>query len=361
MKRLLPILAAIAAGCAPAPGDPERDRERDIDALVRGLPETEERLLALGDEAVPSLAFAVKRDRDPRLRARAARALGRVHRATGNRAAAAAYAEAVETAPPEARRELLAHAHLFLDPEGQVRSALTAALLTSKDVTPEMLRSLAAITDLEALDAMTMWLGATRSEERVPGRDIAVRYLGRAARHGRVDAINILTLIEGAPELAKLISDELTVVAGRITVRNWRGWYLDVAKKKRWEWLAEAMSYHLTEAFDATNRAHIDRIVGRMIAGEELEPEFALLEPLLGRRFGYVSPRDVFDPERPASELAEANARAVDTLQAWWRENSPYAWYDARSGRWEVNVDARAAGTPVDPKTGEIVPKDPPK
>jgi acylphosphatase len=347
MKRAA-FLLIVFAGCTPL--DPALAREREVDGLVADLPDSEARVVAIGEEAVPSLAHALRSARPPR-RGAAARALGLIHRAAGSADAAKTYADVVEHDPAP---DLLEHAWLFDDPGGRVLRTLATAIAKSRGVTPGVLRAAATLTDTVMAEPMLSWIGGTRELADAPGRDLALRYLGRAVRRGRMDILHFLTLAEGSPELLRGINEELAIAAGKLTYPNWRGWYLDVAKKKRWDWLAEAQSIHLQEPFDPSNRAHVDRIIAGMRAGDELEPEFALLEPLLSRRFNYVSPRDVFEPGRSLEELNEANARALETLQAWWRENGPFAWHDARDGRWAINEEARAAGTPVDPKTGRI-------
>ena len=86
------------------------------------------------------------------------------------------------------------------------------------------------------------------------------------------------------------------------------------------------------------------------------EPRFAWLEELLGRKFGWLDPRDVFDPAVDRVQLEEGNRRAVENLRSWWAGSSPHLWYDAARSLWTVNEEARKAGRPVDPKTGEPLP-----
>jgi len=288
-----------------------------------------------------------------------ARALGEILRATGSSIALNGYLASLAGANDAKSSALLEQAGYFRDPDGEVLAALIGALLKSTAVTAPVVRQAAAMTELEALEAMMMYVSRTAARASAPGRDLAMRYIGRAARRGRADALDYLSRLVDADhaECAKLARAEMHVTAGNITPRTWRGWYLAHAKKPRLEWIAEAVAYSVGAAFDASQREHIDRLIASMSPGVELEPEFALLEPLLGRSFGYVSPRDVFT-ESP--QLADENAAALDRLKKWWPENRAYMWYDASIGRWELNGAARDEGKPVDPATGAPV-KDPPK
>jgi len=330
--------------------------------LVRGLPATEEQLVAAGEQALPTLIHAVRREPDAARRGHAARTLARVHRATAEPLAVEAYVEGVLAAPtPAVRMSLLEHAHRFPDPDGHVMATLRTVLGKSEGVTREVVQSAASMTEIEAIEPMMQYVGGTRERPEAPGRDIAMRYLGRAARKGRMEIVDFFTRLADAcvPALRTMIEEEMRAVAGGVTVRNWRGWYLANARRRRWEWLADAAAYTLGKPFDPSDVAHVSRLIEA--ADREPEPAFALLEPLLARRFGFVPPRDVFDPEADLPAAADAAAAAVATLKAWWKENAPYSWYDAKTGRWEVNEDARSARTPVDPKTGELVPPQPPK
>ncbi|MBI2933254.1 MAG: hypothetical protein HYY16_16540 [Planctomycetes bacterium] len=270
---------------------------------------------------------------EPRPPAEAVRALRQHYERTGDPAAAAAYIQAVLQAPTaEIRRALLEQVEAFPDPDGVLLDPLLKAIGDAEGVTEGMLRTAAARTRDEATEAMTRYL----TRERVSGSDarqIAVRYLGRAARIGRPDALDFLTrLIPAADEsLARAIDEELALLAGKVATGNWRGWYLAHAAKTRWGWLAEAAGGWLGEPFDPANRAHIDKVLAGLDPRQELEPEFSLLEPLLGRRFGYVSPRYAFaESEIPPPE------EAVKRIRDWWTENGPRARYDQGTGRWEL-------------------------
>ncbi len=353
--RKFSALMLLAAGCA-APAQPPADENT---LLVRGLPATEAQLVERGEAAVPALLRELKAATAPAQISSIARALGEILRATRSSVALNGYLASLSAAQDAKAAALLEQAPYFRDPDGEVLSALIGALLKSTAITAPVVRHAAAMTEFEALEAMMIYVSRTVTRDTAAGRDVAFRYLGRAARRGRSEALDFLSRLVDidTPECAKLARAELHVAAGNITPRTWRGWYLSHAKKSRNEWITEAVAYSIGGAFDPSQRADVERLIDWMHADAELEPEFVLLEPLLGRRFGYVSPRDVFTD---SPELAAENAVALDRLKKWWHENRSYMWYDASVGRWELNGQARDEGKPVDPATGVPV-KDPPK
>ncbi|HTF55959.1 MAG TPA: hypothetical protein VK661_01710 [Planctomycetota bacterium] len=361
----LPVLLALAA-CGTTSGDaryegPEEVRRliRDLDGPVPSgtpmdkLPEA--RLAELGDEALPALAVAVRDPGKSPLRERAARALGLLQQRTGSEGAIQAYIVAVQKATAVHARGLLAQAHRFHDPEGRILALVHAALNEMGTVTPEMVASAGAMTDVESLEAMKRVVVRNRSDGPVPGRDVALRYIGRAARRGWPDAVKFLLACTqaGNADIMEKAGRELGLVAGRIKPKSWSGWWLDHATSDRRAWILESFPPVNGQPFDPADRDHIDDLISRVPETEDAEPEFWLIERLLGKSFGYASPRDNFDPDVEPATVAESNRRAVETLKAWWREYSPYVFFNRATNLFEVNDEGRRIGVPVDPKTGK--------
>lgn len=230
---------------------------------------------------------------------------------------------------------------------------LARKLSKAEGVTAEMILAAHPLSETTLLDPLMDYLAATHPLSGTP-QFLAVQYVANAARHGQMKALDFLSrLVEDAsPPLRREVEIELAIIAGKVTPKSWRAWYLQNAQRRRWHWLKDAMGEKIGEPFDVTNRAHLDRLIACLHPDEMLEPEFSFLEPLLGRRFGYVWSRDV-PPGSCTQDLDASNARALETLRAWWSENARYAWYDPRSASWDVNAEARDRGTPVDPKTGK--------
>jgi hypothetical protein len=354
MHRILIALTALAAACAGPRTGP--DGPDDIESLVRrlGTPESMARLAAIGDPAVPALHRAAT---DPQFpwRDQAIRTLGLMW-SNGRGAALEAYLEAVRQAPddPSARR-LLAHAHRFRDPEGRVFALLDAALRHLRIVTPEIVAAAGAGTDVEAIEAMMTVVGRSIDADTAPERDLAIRYIGRAARRGRREAVEFLRACTQSStiDLVEKASAELSLLAGRIAPKSWSAWWFDHSAGTRKDWLEQAFGEVGGRPFDPGERDHVGEIVGRLPQDADAEPELWYLEQVLGRRFGYVSPRDVFDPDVDLGELSAANGRALATAREWWSENSPYLFFNSATGRYEISEEARRIGVPVDPRTGK--------
>src|SRR5262245_50890910 len=200
MHRLLILLLMPAgAACAGHPGAAGRPAE--VQALMRSHrdPETEKRkpedrperaLASCGLDAIPALREAVADPTDARLRGRAARALGMMWTRDGVLAALDTYLDAVQAAPSDAHaRSLLEQAHHFRDPEGRVLALLDKALLEMRVVSPGMVAAAAAMTDVEEVETMMKLVGRGMDSRNAPERDLALRYIGRAARRGRPEAI----------------------------------------------------------------------------------------------------------------------------------------------------------------------------
>lgn len=361
--RLILILSAAGsslAACATGPSDPASPVEEEVRRLIRDLdsatPSVEERLAGIGEEALPGLASAVRNSPSIRVRERAAAALGIMYGRTRHPQALQIYIEAVEQAPAGFyARKLLGQAHRFRDPEGKVIALLHDALEKMPEATAEMVAAAGAMTDVESANAMMQVIVKSRAAAQSPERDLAVRYLGRAARRGQRESLEFLRTctMTNHPDLQDKAGRELSLMAGRLTPGTWSGWWLDHASRTRKEWLVEAFSLTIGKALDLADRAHMGELIERIPADQDAEPEFWLIERALGRRFGYNSPSDVFDPEVDRAALAEANRRAVETLKSWWRENSPYMFFNPASGLFEVNEEGRRIGVPVDPKTGK--------
>jgi hypothetical protein len=361
----LPVVLALAS-CAAASGDARYEGPEEVQRLIRELDGPvpagtpleklpEARLAELGEDALPALATAVRDPGKSRLRERAARALGLMHLRTGNEGALQAYIVAVQKASAVHARGLLAQAHRFRDPEGRILALVHAALNEMATVTPELVTAAGAMTDVESLEAMKKVVIRNLSEGSVPERDVALRYIGRAARRGWPEAVKfLLTCTQaGNADIMEKAGRELSLVAGRISPRSWSGWWLEHATGDRRAWILESLPPVAGRPFDPTDRDHVGELVSRVPESEDAEPEFWLIERLLGKAFGYASPRDVFDPDVDPAALAESNRRAVETLKAWWREYSPYVFFNRATNLFEVNDEGRRIGVPVDPKSGK--------
>jgi hypothetical protein len=356
---ILSMAGTCLAACATGPSNPASPVEEKVRRLIRELdsasPSAEERLAEIGEEALPGLTAAVRGAPSIRVRERAAAALGIMYERTRHPQALRSYVEAVTEAPAAFyARRLLGHAHRFRDPDGQVLALLNAAMMEMSEATPEMVAAAGTMTDVESTAAMMRVVAKAKSSAQSPERDLAVRYLGRAARRGRREALEFLRTctMTNHPDLEEKAGRELSLMAGRLTPGAWGPWWLDHATRDRKEWLVEAFSLTFGKPLDLTDRAHIGELIERIPTDQDAEPEFWLLERTLGPRFGYVSPSDVFDPDVDRAALAEANRRAVETIKTWWRENSPYVYLNPATGLFEVNEEGRKIGVPVDPKTG---------
>jgi hypothetical protein len=349
------VLAGLSAcSSSPSPGAP--------DEVARLLddpnPETQARLVAMGDDAVPALVAALN---DPaampgRL-SRTARALGRIRQKTGSAAALEGYVAALPKATDDDRRAraFLEEAHRFRDPQGKVAERLVAAIKDMRVVTPGMIASAGVLTDAEALEG-TMWVVAGSSGEAVsPTRDLALRYIGRAARRERKGAADFLSRCTQSPnpDMAAKAGEELKLVAGHEALKGWRAWWFDHQPHGRRDWLAESFGPVGGRPFDPTDRAHLGELVARIPLDRDAEPEMWFLEKACDRTFGYLSPRDAFDPEVDHAKLAESNRAAIETARTWWAENSPYLYYRFATSRFEISEDGRRIGVPVHPKTGK--------
>jgi len=357
---VLSVAGASLAACATGPADPLSPGEEEARRLIRELdpdsPAAEARLAELGDEALAALAAAIRNSPSIRVRERSAVVLGLMYARAQNTRALQIYLEAVEQAPAGFyARKLLGQAHRFRDPEGKVLALLHDALEKMPEATSEMVAAAGAMTDGESANAMMQVVVKSRGAAQAPERDIAVRYLGRAARRGRREALEFLRTctMTNHPDLQDKAGRELSLMAGRLTPGTWSGWWLDHATRDRKEWLVEAFSLSAGKTLDPSDRAHMGELIERIPTDQDAEPEFWLVERSLGRRFGYVSPSDVFDPEVDRTALAEANRRAIETVKSWWRENAPYIYFNPASGIFEVNDECRKIGIPVDPRTGK--------
>jgi len=362
---VLPMLLALAS-CGSTAGDARYEGPPEVQTLIRELdgpippgtpPEKlpEARLAELGDEALPALALAVRDPGKSQIRERAARALGLMHQHTGSEGAIQAYIVAVQKATAVHARGLLAQAHRFRDPEGRILALVNAAVSEMGTVTPGLVAAAGAMTDVESLEPMKRVVVLDRYEATSPERDIALRYIGRAARRGWADALKfLLTCTQaGNADIMEKAGNELSLLAGRIRPKSWSGWWLEHAAGDRKSWILESFPPVGERPFDPTDRDHLEDLVSRVPESEDAEPEFWMIERLLGKSFGYQSPRDVFDPDVEPAALAESNRRAVATLKAWWRECSPYVFFNRATGLFEVNEEGRRIGVPVDPKTGK--------
>lgn len=361
MRRGL-LALALLAGCA-GPSDPDRERLEAIRGWARTLDrpddpaagDAQRRLVEAGEDAVPCLAVLVRSAATLEGRRRAARSLAAIHEARGTSFARTAWIDAVREAPsPAVASALLSVSPRFRDPEREALHLLNAALATMREPTVETIRAAGAMGVTESLPAMASLVGRCAETGPAEARREALRYVGRAARRDHREAMEFLlaAAASGRGALPAEAGTELELAAGRVVAPNWRAWWLDRAGRPRSEWLEEAFSLHLGAKLDLTDRALVGRLVERALAQDDPEPEVALLDRALGRSFGYVSPRDVFDPEGGETAAREAAGRAKETLGAWWKETSPYLWWDPARGGFAVNEEARAAGTPVDPRTG---------
>jgi hypothetical protein len=276
--------------------------------------------------------------------------------AGGHDGALQAYIEALQAAPNELHlRGLLAQAYRFRDPEGRVLGILDKALNEMRVVTPEMVAAAAEMTDVEALETMMRIVGRDVGNPSVPERDLALQYIGRAARRGRREAVEFLTACTQTsnPGMVEKSRAELELLSGRAQPKSWRAWWFERVAGERRAWLVESFAPVGGRPFDPGERDHLGELVARIPQEGDAEPELWFLEQALGRRFGYVSPRDVFDPDADRAALAESNRRAIATARDWWRETSPYLFLNPATGRFAISEEARRIGVPVDPKTGK--------
>jgi len=354
MQRLLIAFVALgSAACAhgPAPNSPE-----EIDSLIRTMdkPESRARLAAIGDSALPALAKAITSPPGPRPD-QAIRVLEMMWK-KGRTAALDAYLEAVRKTPDDpAARRLLGHAHRFQDPEGRVFRVLEAALQNMRVVSPDMVASAAAMSSVEALETLMQVVADSVDTPDASTRALAMRYIGRAARRGRLEATSFLTMCTQSTnaDVAIKAGAELRLIAGRDAPKGWRAWWFEHSGGDRKAWLAASFAPVGGKPFDPGHRDHLAELVKRIPADADAEPELWYLEQAVGRSFGYVSPRDVFDPDVDAKELAASNLRAVGMAREWWNENAPYLYFNSSTGRYDVNEEGRRIGVPVDPKTGK--------
>ena len=360
MHRLLILAVAALAACASTPSGPG-----EVDALMRALhdpskeessPRPEARLAELGDAAIPALKAALADRGDARARERAARALGLMWTEHGHAGALDVYLHAVVGAHNDFHaRSLLSQAHRFRDPEARVYALLDTAIQDMRVVTPEMVSAAGAMRDVEATETMMKLVGKTRDAEMSPERDVALRYLGRSARRGRRESAAFLTMCtqSGNSDMMRKAGDELKLLAGGDAPKGWRDWWFEAATGERKAWLAKSFSTVGGKPFDPSERDHIAELMERIPRDADAEPEMWFLEQVLGRSFGYVSPRDVFDPDVDLGDLSAANGRAIATAREWWRENSPYLYFNPATNRFEISEEARRIGVPVDPRTGK--------
>ena len=362
MQRLLIVLSAAAcAACSSGPSEFEGSGEIwSLLTVLRGPDDgtgrTEARLAEIGDEALPALKAAVSDPAESRYRSRAARALGIMWTQHGNAAALEAYLFAIRAAPNDPHaRSLLVQAHRFRDADGRVFAMLEAAIKHMRLVTPEMITAAGALTNTEALEAMMRVVGKVSDETYSPERDLALQYIGRAARRGRRQAVEFLRACtqSSTPDLVAKASAELSLLAGRLEPKSWSAWWFDHNAETRQEWVVRSFPPVDGKPFDPTVRNHVAELVARLPRDVDVEPELWFLERILGRNFGYVSPRDVFDPDVNQGDLSASNGRAIATVREWWGENSPYLFFNAAMGQYEISEEARRIGVPADPKTGK--------
>ena len=362
MHRFLIVLsAALAAACSSGPSKFEGSEEIwSLLTVLRGPDDgsgrTEARLAELGDAALPALKEAVADPAESRYRGRAARALGIMWTQHGNPAALEAYLFAIRAAPNDPHaRSLLAQAYRYRDPDKRVFALLEAAIKHMRLVTPEMIAAAGAMTDMEALEAMMRVVGKVAEDPTAPERDLALRYIGRAARRGRRQAVEFLRACtqSSTPDLVARASAELSLLAGRLEPKSWSAWWFDHNAESRQEWIVRSFPPVGGKPFDPTERDHIAELVARLPRDVDVEPELWFLEQVLGRKFGYVSPRDVFDPDMNFGDLSESNGRAIATVREWWREHAPFLYFNSATGRYEISEEAQRIGVPADPKTGK--------
>lgn len=332
----------LLAACAPStPPDPEIERQREIAALVAKLgdPGAEHALATHADEAVLKLLAVLREDPSPERRGRAAAVLGRIRRMTGNPTILGAYADALRDTPSAVIvRELLRHAHLFDDAEGSVKTLLLAYLEKMAGVPVDLVRAAAVMTETDAMRAMTTHIARLREAGPDEGRDLAVRYLGRAARWGRRDAAEYLVncTTAGGDALALAAERELELIAGRARPKNWRGWWLEHAGEEREDWIAASIAVERQAPFDVAKPEDWDWLLGTLATPTDREPEFALIRRHLGVRAGYRSPRDVFDPEASTESITEGNARAIELVKRWWTERRDALVWNAAERRFDA-------------------------
>ena len=348
MKRPALLLVALTAceTVAPSPRDADVARQNEIAALVArtGDPQADRRLIAHGDAAVAELVRLLQNEtQPPPRRGRAAMLLASIRRATGNATALAAYGDVLRDAPAPLVRELLPHAHAFGDAEGGVAALLLAFISKMPGVTAPMVLSAGAITDTEGVEAMKAYVLRTKDADRDDARDAAMRYVGRASRRGRKDAVEFLVncAAVGDGALYQSAERELLLLSGRQPVKNWRGWWLEHARESRHEWIAQALRMERNADFDPSTIEAWAWLIERLDLAEDREPEFALAERTLGLRLGYVSVRDVFDPTVAEESIREANERAVALLKRWWTENRAFLKWGGERRMFEVDRAAR--------------------
>ncbi|HKS16265.1 MAG TPA: hypothetical protein VJU16_03080 [Planctomycetota bacterium] len=348
---LLPALAACASG-------PPVSDSQEIDRWVKSPenPYSAQNLVEAGAAAIPALKAAIlDRSLEATRRGHLAWILGRIWVHTRDEAALETYVLALQSARDDdsLARALFAHAHRFRDPEGRVLGLLEVALQDLRVVSAEMVTAAAAMSEVEALETLMRIVAESVDEPASKIRDIALRYVGRAARRGRHEAVAFLSMCTQAdtPDVAAKASAELKLLAGRDPAKGWRDWWLSHNSGERRAWLAE--SFRGEKPFDPGDRDHLGALVARIPADGDAEPELWYLEQALGRSFGYVSPRDVFDPDVDPLKLAESNQRAVSMMREWWSENSPYLYFNPVTSRFDISEEARRIGTPVDPRTGK--------
>lgn len=332
---ILLLIASIGA-CASSPPEPGPGETENVPALKQQLL----------DASTPF-----------EKRVEIASVLGRIWIRTGNPEALDAYVQAVRTdlAGDDTRaRKMLELAHLFRDPERRVFALLNTAIQNMRVVSPGMIAAAGAMTDVEATETMMKLIGKTRDAESSPERDLAFRYTGRAARRGRRDAVQFLTLCTQSTneDIAKKSVAELKMLAGQDAPKGWRAWWLEHQAGNRRTWLAHSFAREGT-GFDPANRDHVGGLVLRLPEEADSEPLMWYLELVLGRKFGYVSPRDVFEPDVDPAALAASNRRAITMASEWWRENSPYLFFNSSTNRFDISEEGRRIGSPVDPKTGK--------
>jgi hypothetical protein len=330
------LLTASGAACASSPPESGPRESGDVPALTQQLL----------DASTPF-----------EKRLETASVLGRIWIRTGNPEALDAYVRTVrkELADDDSRaRQFLELAPLFRDPERRVFALLNTAIQNMRVVSPKMVAAAGAMSDVEATETMMGVIGKTKDAEAAPERDLALRYTGRAARRGRRDAVQFLTMGTQSTneDIAKKSVAELKLLAGQDAPKGWRAWWLEHQAGNRRSWLAHSFAREGT-GFDPANRDHAGGLVLRLSEEADPEPLMWYLEMVLGRKFGYVSPRDVFDPDADPAKLAASNRRAIDTAGEWWRENSPYLFFNPSTNRFDISEEGRRIGAPVDPRTGK--------
>ncbi len=346
MRTLCVVLVLLAACGPPAPPpDPEIVRQHEIAALVARLgDEAAERALVIrGEEAIPQLRTVLRSDPAPVRRGRAARVLGQIRRVTGMDVGLSDYVDVLRGATSAAVvHELLASAHYFDAPD--VVTLLLAYIEKMPGVTPAMIASAGALTETDAIAAMKSYVARTKDAPDEPARDLAIRYLGRAARRGRLDAVEFLVNCTGLDNVrvAHAAEAELLLVVGRANVRNWRGWWVEHGQGRRFAWLVQALTLEKQAPFDVASLDAWDWLIGRLDLKEDREPEFALIERHLGIRAGFISLRDLLDPTLTEAGVREGNERALGTVKRWWAERRETLRWNAEEQRFEIDRTVRA-------------------